>query len=262
MREGMCKLCLQMKDIQDSHFIPRAMYKHLREPLQKNSNPVVVGRRMTATTSKQLKDYLLCAECEDLFNKNGENEVLKWVWNGKSFPLGDRLRLALPSHPSPGAPAFSGTAVGVDTERLAYFALSVLWRAAVHQWEMPFGGKTTVLDLGAVEEPIRKFLLGIADFPAQAVIVATACIDPFSAQTFYIPSRVIGVPETRFAMLTLGVHFTAFIGSDIPPSMREICCAKSTERLIFQRNCSEKTLEAFSQIMKTNKRAGGKFTYA
>jgi len=66
-----------------------------------------------------VKDFLLCAKCEDLFNKNGENEILKWVWNGKSFPLGDRLAVAVrcPSiHRSPRR--FRGTSIGVDTENL------------------------------------------------------------------------------------------------------------------------------------------------
>jgi hypothetical protein len=56
-------------------------------------------------------------------------------------------------------------------------------------------------------------------------------------------------------MNMLGIHFTVFIGNDIPPLMRQMCCVKSTPRLIFQRDCSQKTLEAFSEIMVTSKPA-------
>ena len=249
MRRGKCKLCLRMKELQDSHFIPRAMYKYLRTASEKNPNPVVVGRTRAATTSKQLKDHLLCAECEDLFNKNGENEILKWVWNGKHFPLGDRLSVAVPLYTDPVTARFSGTSISVDTGKLAYFALSVIWRAAIHEWDLPFDGKTTLLNLGAVEEPIRKYLLGTAGFPSEVVVVATACTDSLSIQSFFIPSRVIGYPGTCFAVLALGIYFRVLIGSDIPPEIREICCAMSKARPIFQRECGQKTSGALAQII-------------
>lgn len=241
-----------MEELQDSHFIPRAMYKYLRTSSEKNPNPMVVGRTKAATTSKQVKDYLLCAKCEDLFNKNGENEILKWVWNSKSFPLGDRLSVAVPLRLDMGAPAFSGVAIGVDNEKLAYFALSLLWRAAVHEWEMPFGGKTTLLNLGATEESIRKYLLGTAGFPSEVVVVATACTDPLSIQSFSVPSQVLGYPGTCFAILALGIYFRVPIGSDIPAKIREICCAMSKALLIFQRDCSQKTSGALAQIIASH----------
>jgi len=239
-----------MEELQDSHFIPRAMYKYLRTASEKNPNPVVVGRTRESTTSKQVKDFLLCAKCEDLFNKNGENEILKWVWNGKSFPLGDRLAVAVPLSLDPSVtPSFSGTSIGVETEKFAYFALSVIWRAAVHEWDMPFGGKTTLLNLGDSEEPIRKYLLGTAGFPSEVVVVATACTDPLSIQSFSLPSQVIGYPGSCFAIRALGIYFRILIGSNIPPESREICCAMSKARPIFQRDCSQKTSESLARII-------------
>jgi hypothetical protein len=241
---------MKMKELQDSHLIPRAMYKYLRTTSEKNPNPVVIGRTKAATTSKQVKDYLLCAKCEDLFNKNGENEILKWVWNDKHFPLGDRLSIAVPLYTDSVTASFSGTSIGVDTEKLAYFALSVIWRAAVHEWDMPFGGKTTLLNLGAIEEPIRKYLLGTAGFPLEVVVVATACRDPLSIQSFALPSQVSGYPGTCFAILALGIYFRVLVGSDISPLSREICCVMSKTRPIFQRDCSQKTSEALAQIIE------------
>jgi hypothetical protein len=252
MPRGICKLCLLPKDLQDSHLIPAAMYKYIRDPSKKNPNPVVVGRKVTATTSKQVTDYLLCAECEDHFNKNGENGMLKWVWNGTRFPLGDRLAVAHQHYTFSNFLAFSGSSMGVNTDELAYFALSIIWRAAVHQWDTPFGGKTHQLNLGAVEETIRQYLHGEAAFPVDVVVVATVCTDPGSIQVFYLPSPVSRIPGTSFSMLTLSVHFMVFIGSNMPPVMREMCCVKSTPKLIFQRDCSQKT-EAFAQIMETSK---------
>lgn len=257
MPQGICKLCLQTKDLQNSHLIPAAMYKYIRNASKRNPNPVAVGRDVTATTSKQVTDYVLCAGCEDRINNNGEREILKWVWNGKRFPLGDRLAVAHPYYTFTDFIAFSGTAVGVDTEKLAYFALSVIWRAAVHQWDLWFGGKTTVLNLGGLEEPIRQFLHGDSDLPADIAIIVTACTDSASIGSFYTPSRVQNIIGTAFGLHTLGIHFMANVGSDIPAGLRQACCVRSGRHLIFQRNCESKTVEAFVELMKTSKTARG-----
>src|SRR5579863_6657832 len=125
---GVCKLCLQQKALQDSHFIPRAMYKYLRDPdeSKKNRNPTLVGRKITATTSKQVTDYVLCTDCEGLFNRNAENWMLQQVWNGERFPLGERLRLAIQHYTFQDFLAFSGRAMGINAEALGYFTLSVV----------------------------------------------------------------------------------------------------------------------------------------
>ncbi len=247
-----CKLCLGTKILRDSHLIPRAMYSYIRTSAQKDPNPVIVGRNVTATTSKQVSDYILCSDCEQLLNRNGESWMLRQVWNGKRFPLLDRLRLAHQDYALPDALVFSGSAVGIDTDKLAYFALSVIWRAAVHRWDTPFGGKTQAIHLGTAEEATRRFLLGQSGFPAAVTLMVTVCSDTASAGSFFMPCRVSGVPMKGFALLTLGVHFLAYL-EPLPVEIRELCCVKSTRRLIFLKNCEEKTMEAFGKIAATSK---------
>ncbi len=256
MPVGICKLCLETKNLRDSHLIPRAMYTYVRTPTQKNPNPVVVGRKVTATTSKQVSDYVLCSDCEQLFNRNGESWMLRQVWNGTRFPLLERLELSHQDYTFQEALVFSGSAVGLDIEKLGYFGLSVVWRAAVHRWVTPFGGLTQPIGLGTAEDPIRRFLLGQSPFPPEVTVMATVCTDKGSAGSFYMPCKVSGVPGTGFGMLTLGVHFLVYL-EPIPPEIREFCCMKSTRRLIFLRNCEPKTLEAFGHLMATSKPAGG-----
>jgi len=122
MPHGVCKLCLQMEGTPGQPLHPKGNVQI--SPNSLGEKPKSRGGRRTreSTTSKQVKDFLLCAKCEDLFNKNGENEILKWVWNGKSFPLGDRLAVAVPLSLDPSVtPSFSGTSIGVDTEKICVF---------------------------------------------------------------------------------------------------------------------------------------------
>ena len=241
MRIGICKLCLQQEKLQKSHFILAAFYKYILTPTESNPNPVVVGRTVTATTSKQVRDYLLCAECEDLFNKNGEQAIVKWVWNGKDFPQGNRLAVAHEHFTLRKALVFSGRAIGIDVEEIAYCALSVIWRAAVHQWNLMFGDKSTVLCLGKTEESIRKYLHGDADFPDQVAITATVCTDRTS-MTFYPPCQATDIPASAFGFLALGIRFLVYVGDNIPHAARRVCFMKSEHQLLFQRDCSQKNI--------------------
>lgn len=50
------------------------------------------------------------------------------------FPLLDRMNLALPFKTEEKHVIYSGEAMGIDTESLAYYVLSVLWKGSVHEW--------------------------------------------------------------------------------------------------------------------------------
>jgi hypothetical protein len=86
----------------------------------------------------QVKDFLLCADCEERFSKY-ERWAAGQVYDGRDFPLLLRLTLALPFLETPRLRGVSGVAAGIDTEKLAYFGLSILWRGAAHKWKMRAG---------------------------------------------------------------------------------------------------------------------------
>jgi hypothetical protein len=259
MPVGVCRLCLKTRPLLRSHLIPAAMYKYILDPSETNDNPVAIGRKITSSTSRQIRDHLLCAECEDLFNKNGEGWVSGQVWNGKSFPLRDRLKLALHMYESPSMTVFSALSVGIDTDKLAYFALSVIWRAGAHTWRLPFGGQTTRLNLGESEGSLRKYLLGETGFPTDVSVLVHVCTDYPSTGMFYTPSesQVEPNPQVKqFRFQTLGLNFMVFVGN-IPPTVRQYCCVASPSKVIFRRDCSDKTEQAFAQLMATSREAGG-----
>jgi hypothetical protein len=88
----------------------------------------------------------------------------------------------------PAWEVFFGRDVGIDTDQLSYFALSIVWRAAVHQWTMAFGDKSTVVHLGTTEQPTRDFLLGNAVFPPDVMVWSLVCADTASIRTFLLPT--------------------------------------------------------------------------
>lgn len=256
MPTGICRLCLKSRSLRDSHFIPGAMYKRLRDTKRQNPNPIVVTRQKTATTSKQMTDYVLCAECEQRFNKNGEDWMLKMVGEGRRFPLNDRLALAIPVHEGQSAIQYSADKTGIDTEKLGYFALSMLWRGAVHEWKGPFGDVSQKLALGATEEAIRRYLLSEAPFPNDIAVIVNVCTDRTSREFLLQP--VAGERDqiaTGFEMITLGVHFLMFIGPAIPPIFRQMCCVTSKKKLLFRRDCSDRLGQHYASLAKTSARS-------
>jgi hypothetical protein len=60
---GRCKLCALDKNLQDSHFIGRAVYKKLNEPLIKNPQPIVITSKVLKQSPVQLRDDVFCSDC-------------------------------------------------------------------------------------------------------------------------------------------------------------------------------------------------------
>jgi hypothetical protein len=205
-----------------------------------------------------MRARLLCKSCEHRFNKNGERYVLsllepQGIVDG-SFPLLDRLRDATAS----GTPAFSvysGASIGIDTEQFAYFALSILWRAAVHRWQLPDGSLREQIDLAGYEEPIRKYLLSEAHFPDHVAIILTVCADSESRGTFYPPTLRHERPFHAYGFLTQGVHFDISIGQKVPAEVRRCCCISSPQRWMFLRDCHDRTFRAFAALASTSQPA-------
>jgi len=250
MPHGICKLCLQPKQLRRSHLLPAFLYRLSRQPGAGNPNPIVMTSAVVVPTSKQLQDYLLCDRCERRFSEHGESWMGRQVYNGTDFPLLDRLNVAVPFHASPGLQIFSGADAGIDTGKLAYFALSMVWRASAHRWLMP-DGMTTSIDLGAHQEPIRRFLLGETEFPAHVVVVVTACTDWVSQATVFPPSAVPENPHTVFSLLVRGIGFRVLVGTDLPPEIREACCFASAMKPIFVANNGDKSAHAWSHLFST-----------
>jgi hypothetical protein len=208
------------------------------------------------TSSRQLQAYLFCAECEDRFNKNGERYVLKWIAPRQVakgvFPLLDRINLAIEFRKTSAFSIYSGIQIGIDTDQFAYFALSILWRAAVHRWRLPDRRFAEQLDLGAYDEPIRQYLMSEAPLPNDLVVVLTVCTDSESRAMLYNPAKRADLPFQGYGFLALGVHFDIFLGPNLPDGFPECCCSGSRQHAIFVQNCRERTFQAFAALARTS----------
>lgn len=184
---GICALCLRQGELQESHLLPRALYKHLRDPRQRNQNPVLFSSQSSSQTQDQAKQHLLCVRCETRFNHQGERWTLANYCRAKDdFPLRELLR---PHSAQQFTEDFScyycDRIPDVDTDSLAYFALSVIWRNSFCAWKI---GATSIaqLILGPYQEPLRQYLAGESDLPEGIAIQASisSLLEPALITTF------------------------------------------------------------------------------
>jgi len=253
MLRGKCNLCLQVNDLQNSHLMPSSLFKKSRTPGNSNPNPMVVTARRSVQTSRQLRNFVLCRACEQLFSRKGEAYVMTQVFDGTKFPLLDTLRASTPTTVEPEFLGYDlAAAPSIDREQLGYFALSVFWRASVHVWREP-GQEPITIDLGTNNEPFRKYLLGQAGFPPNVVLLVIACTDALSHESFYPPSLGRKAGDTTYSFLAKGLNFLMVVGKQTPPLLRERCAVTGQGRLIFSRNCEEKVLQAFHRLMRLHK---------
>jgi hypothetical protein len=113
------------------------MYRYATDPGLKRPNTEHVDSKGRAPVVKQVKAHSLCRGCEQLLANNGEDWMMRQVWNGRlnRFPLLERLDLAIELRPVWDALAFSCTGCGIDADKLAYFALSVICPPVAHRQE-------------------------------------------------------------------------------------------------------------------------------
>lgn len=223
-------MCHKAADLQDSHLLPSALYKRFKEPRLKNPNPLVVSPGVAVPSSLEVRQYFLCRDCEDRFNRFGE----KWAIANCSqpdgaFPLHDNLT-AFPEAVRWGRVAlYRGKGVaGIDPDQLSYFACSVFWRASATQWR----NHHDRIEMGPYEERFRLHLLGLAPFPEcaalrlvisspaaaklLAVLPMTDRIGGMRCYTFYIP----------------GMIFTLVLAQHIPVEFKQVTLNGSPDRPI------------------------------
>jgi hypothetical protein len=231
MSDCRCPLCrreIEIGQLRKSHFIPRALYHSGKSDLQ------FATRSSSGKIKRHISDLLLCNACERRLDENGESEVLLHIAPkaGKRFPLHEKLRLALPREAFSDLQRFAGNDLGIDMDKFAYFALSMVWRAAVHDWEMPDGSILPRMAIGNFEPPIREYLLGEA-FPPDTAVIVVVCSDAEARKVWTTPTVLVEADCLNFRFLLRGIFFRVMMGYRMWSSFREACCASPRKCLFY-----------------------------
>jgi hypothetical protein len=253
----LCKLCLLTKDLRDSHMLPSAVWRLLNEPGQKLRHPILITEKVALTTSRQIHDYVLCDICEQLLNINGEDCTISQMRGKRAFPLLQRLHVALPMASVGTVSSYNGAAIGVETEKLAYFALSVVWRAGAHKWRNLYSDESTYsIDLGLFLELMRQYLLGMAPFPSNVTVTVRVASDTQSQRCAYPPSWAKGTQCPVVGFLVCGIHFSVAMGNPLPAEYLKMCCYNSPDKVIFETDISGQSTRAFNRLYATTRVVG------
>lgn len=238
-----CALCVQAKPLLESHFIPAAIYKNLIDPTGTIKNMIAVNLSVASEESKQIKQPLLCQECEIRFQQGGENWVLgrRLMPNG-TFALRDLLLQTTPVATREGASFFTlATVPTVDHEKLLYFAASVYWRAAVADWNTPLGHYPKLALEPPITESLRRYLLGTGAFPSSAVLTAmiSAASDPRNMTSLpNFASEATQYQQVDWIMP--GIGFSLLMGENIPEEMHLISLSRSPYAIVISPRLDER----------------------
>jgi hypothetical protein len=199
--------------------------------------------KIITTSPRQIWAHLLCLECEGRLNKFGETPVLKLLDNGRGFPLLERMNLALTLKVEANTVSFSGSAMGIDTDALAYFSLGFLWKGSCLKWKT-LRGQTTFIKLGPYRESIRTYLLGKTGFPAGVFVIVAACEDKGSRGMVFPPAKVSGSLYPMFSILVRGIWFHVITDKKAAPKVKHLCSVQSEQRILHLKDCRSEFFEA------------------
>jgi hypothetical protein len=245
---GICKLCLQNRDLQKSHLLPAALYRLSRWQGDPNPNPWEISARGQRQTSKQIQDYVFCRDCEERFCKYGERYAMGQVNRNGNFALLNTLRASEGEKSSAGFTFYNRTTTpNIDREKLGYFALSVFWRAGIHLWHRP-QQKKPMIELGKLREPIRKYLLGETPFPKELALILYVCTDSFSQNAFYEPNMGNDSDPTMWSFEARGLNFYVCGVEGKQMNVGSTCLVNGEKQLIVVRDCQKKVLSAAIQL--------------
>lgn len=224
MQEGRCKLCLEDKELCDSHYLPKRLYAFCRAKQMRNANPFVPQGRRGRQVADQLRGYVFCPGCEDLFSRNGEAWVLANIPRdyGAPFPLQDALGPEKPLAIGEDVNLYDGSAIKqFDMDKLVYFGASIFWRGAAHDWKSTLGLGPPKVDLGDHFESLRLFLLGKCAIPESVVL--SVHLWPFTKvwQAAYPVYPLHGARWQRYRFYVPGILFMLHSGKNLPEEVRQ-----------------------------------------
>ena len=250
---GACGLCHEVHPLCRSHLLPRAFYRLLRSEYLPNPNPHFLADSLERNVPHQVKDYLLCEQCEQMFRKNGEDWITQHCYRGNGvFRLLSYLEASTPVKTVTHMFAYDATLIrDVDIDCLTYFAASVVWRGAARNWHL---GRRIFMatTLGKrYRELFRLYLLGLAPFPYDAVLVVIVSRKPNPILAVQFP-EVSRQDESHHHWFHIpGIAFHLFVGRAVPASLRRLCLVHSPFHMIYSSDAlDDKVLGSMSAQLR------------
>jgi len=242
---GECALCRRRRRLMESHIMPKALYRLVRNPRSKNPHPVVAIPSRRGKSSFQVTSRLLCEECEGRFDHNGEAWVMRHCYRGRGvFRLREILRQSTPIAEDPEVLVYSASAFpAIDIGQLVYFCTSVFWRASVRESSI-FGERFDPINLGnKYREELRRYLLGEDTFPD------TATVSIFVSQlnrpllTFSFPQSIRFKSRHTHRMHIPGITFVLTLGKELYSTWLKNCVFRSPLRPIYVSKLFDQTVQ-------------------
>jgi len=262
---GVCALCHNKRELQDSHFLPKALYRYVRARTGAIRSPIVIGTESARNTDRQITKYLLCHECEQRFSRNGEAWAMKQIYRGiGSFRLLAALDRHSPVAVRDGARIYRMSEISkIDPIPLVYFALSVFWRGAVTEWSVD-RQKLERLEFGdPYMSRLREYLLGNAGTPDDMALALHVCDDPtLAATTLATPTGGRKGEYHSYIFVIPGLAFHLFIGKRMPVWMRQASACVPSSGLVLRSNYEHFIEQAFFVRMQTAKRSSALLNFA
>jgi hypothetical protein len=192
-----------------------------------------VSPNLVIKHQKQIKGYVLCRSCEQRLSSKGEAYLMEMVNRKDRFRMMELIRSNPLRRVEGEYSVYCAGHMGVDTEALAYFALSVIWRGS-HIWRTFDGRATGGLQIGKHDEVLRGYLLGKEPYPKQVIVKVSVACDGASQNFIMFPrTNPDQLDAAVFTFAVCGIWFDLALGEDLPAYMYQSCCLHSPEKPIF-----------------------------
>lgn len=226
-----CALCLQERELKNSHIMPQSMYKaagKAGEPFESDLILIDHKRGTAVRTSKQLKQKLLCESCEDKFSRLGEDYFARTCYQGAGgFELRGELRGLTPDEIPSGRKMWleSSAKSVMNTSAIKYFVVSILWRHSI----CSIGGYASHYKgmLGKkYEEQFRLYLFEEKNFPKNVQILSYVDDNAEMAAMISHPTcekcSISGISVKTHSFTVPGVRFRVLVGGGVERLKGEI----------------------------------------
>jgi hypothetical protein len=214
METGDCKLCLSKSvDLRASHFLPRSFYALMR---MDDHTPVYISKESMYSSTKQVKDYVFCGDCEQCFGK-AETWIKPMLPEvGGPFSMRERLMKQAPIDKTADWELYkTASNPEINVDKLTHFGIGVFYKGAVHPWNN--GTPEPYLKLAPEEqEALRQYLLGLADLPKNMALSVTVDSLPVVWQGMIQPYRAEPLGGfKRYVFYIPGIFFQLLIGDGV-----------------------------------------------